>query len=155
MLCLYSTGISLRIFLLSMNSVLYLNLVAQPLDDLIMKSGWTQQTAGAPPTKRKSARPAFCIHDDITNGREKFEIPVYNEVDNSPAPLEFTYVNRHVSGGANLVPNPSFLSCCTCTDNCRDPTRCECAQLNSGPIYDDDGLLIASRGGTCVQAIDR
>jgi hypothetical protein len=119
-----------------------------PLEDLVEKKGW-----GTAKTKRSrmNARP-YLISNDISRGREKFEIPVFNEVDDAPAPLDFVYVNKHVSGeGVSISNNPSFTSCCTCTDNCKDPAKCECAQLMGGFAYDINGILIAeSAAGTAL-----
>lgn len=44
-----------------------------------------------------------------------------------------------------MTNNPSFLSCCTCTDNCRDPTRCECIIRMNGAAYDEDKTLIKDK----------
>lgn len=85
------------------------------------------------------------ICTDISRGREKFEIPVYNEVDNSPAPLDFIYVTKPVSGGVKMTNNPNFLSCCSCTDNCRNPKTCECALLMDGFAYNHEKVLVSEK----------
>ena len=83
------------------------------------------------------------ISTDISNGREKRPIPVINEVDDS-SPFPFTYIPKRI-GVTSLKKRPDFMSCCSCTDNCADRTKCECAQaaMNNGSFaYDDDGVLV-------------
>jgi hypothetical protein len=82
---------------------------------------------------------------DLSKGRETFEIPVINDVDNAEAPLDFVYVTQPVfNGGAKSTNNPEFLICCECTDNCRSG-NCRCAQESSGLAYDIEGRLISER----------
>lgn len=129
----------------------------QPIDDLILKSGWDRlwvtpksSSTAATSDKNKSkilpGRKGIICHD-ISRGRERFAIPVFNEVDSAPAPLDFTYVNQHVSGGARITNNPDFLTCCSCTDQCADSSRCECAQLMDGFAYDEDRKLVQDKPG--------
>ena len=112
----------------------------QPIQDLCLKKGWNFHTLV--PTAKKHNRKGV-IHADISRGREKYEIPVINEVDSAPPPLDFVYVNAPVAGeGVILSNNPNELSCCSCTDNCRDNTKCECAQRMGGTFaYDATGIL--------------
>lgn len=80
---------------------------------------------------------------DVSRGREKHEIPVINEFDDEPPPLDFTYITSHVAGeGVQITNNPNFLSCCSCTDGCRDPTKCQCLMNSEGINYHPDGRLI-------------
>jgi hypothetical protein len=117
----------------------------QSLEDLIEKKGWGTATSAKSKKQRVSSRP-YLVCDDISRGREKFEIPVFNEVDDKPAPLDFVYVTKHVSGeDVSISNNPSFTSCCTCTDNCKDESKCECAQLMNGFAYDLNGTLIVEK----------
>ena len=90
--------------------------------------------------------PKHVICGDISRGREKHEIRVFNDVDDEPAPLDFTYVTKHVSGeGASISNNPNFISCCDCQDNCKDPTKCACAKLMDGFAYDRNGTLMKDK----------
>lgn len=82
------------------------------------------------------------INPDISNGREKIAIPVINSVDDS-TPFPFTYISDRV-GVSALKKKPEFLSCCSCTDNCADKSKCECAQaaMNNGTFAYYNGLLV-------------
>lgn len=92
-------------------------------------------------TKKRKIENKFLICQDISKGRERHAIPVYNTVDSEPAPLDFVYVTQHLAGeGTILTNNPNFITCCTCTDNCRDASKCECAMLMDGFAYDKDGI---------------
>ncbi|CAM9276571.1 unnamed protein product, partial [Ectocarpus fasciculatus] len=86
---------------------------------------------------------------DISNGLESIPIPVYNEVDKCPPPANFQYITENVLGtGVNLCHgNPNFLSCCSCKDNCSDPTVCECALSMAGFAYDQKGSFFADKPG--------
>lgn len=122
----------------------------QALEDLIEKNGWnievsTSSSAG-PVKKRKAANDPNIICSDVSRGRERFPIPVYNDVDHVPAPLDFTYVTRHVAGdGVTITNNPSFVSCCSCTDNCQDASKCECARLMGGFAYNKNGIYLSEK----------
>jgi DNA-binding Xre family transcriptional regulator len=116
----------------------------QPIQDLCLKNGWNFH--GSKELVKKYTRKGL-IYADISRGREKFEIPVINEVDNAPPPLDFVYVTAPVAGaGVILTNNPSHLSCCSCTDNCRDPTKCECALMMGGSFaYDSSGVVMTEK----------
>eukprot|EP01033_Poteriospumella_lacustris_P008112 gene8112-5840_t len=94
----------------------------------------------------RRARQAGVVNYDISRGREKFEIPAINTVDDEPGPSLFIYVNKPVAGeGTKLTNNPNFLSCCSCTDNCSDPSTCECIINSGGLSYDHTGRLLVDR----------
>ena len=83
---------------------------------------------------------------DVSRGREKFEIRAFNDVDDAPAPMDFVYVTTHVSGvGVTISNNPSLLTCCTCEDNCKDASKCECAQRTGGFAYGRTGVLLSEK----------
>ena len=44
-----------------------------------------------------------------------------------------------------MTNDPGFLPCCTCTDNCKDPTKCECILRMNGCAYDADKTLICDK----------
>lgn len=125
----------------------------QSLQDLIKKNGW-DNTVVAPTGKKKSkaiiaeeaeSRKGLICYD-VSRGRERIEIPVMNTVDDAPAPLDFVYVSRPVaSEGVTLNSNPSFTTCCDCTDNCRDPEKCACIRNSGGLNYDIFGRLIEDK----------
>lgn len=95
------------------------------------------------PVRKKKKKTHHVVNPDITNGRERNPIPVVNDVDDE-TPFQFTYV-PHQIGLSVLKDKPDFVSCCSCTDNCADKTKCECAlaSLNESghSAYDSDGYL--------------
>lgn len=130
----------------------------QAFRDLCYKHGWQakagSETKTEPPAKRsrntegkvqlKSLKNVIC--HDVSRGREKYEIPVINEIDDAKAPLDFTYITTPVAGeGIRITNNPNFLSCCSCTDNCRDASKCECLKNSGGINYDNNGRLLSTR----------
>lgn len=123
----------------------------QPLIDLCKRNGWASIIEGSNLIGNESFRirntsSGKMIYRDISKGREQFEIPVYNDVDKEPPPLDFVYINRPVAGkGVRITTNPNFLSCCDCTDNCVDSSKCQCAINSRGAAYDIDGKLLADK----------
>lgn len=115
----------------------------QPLLDLCTKNGWNYHGANVRETNKRQYRKGL-VYADISKGREKFEIPVINEVDSAPPPTNFIYVTEPVAGeGVILSNNPNLFTCCSCTDNCRDPTKCECALRMGGSFaYDSSGTML-------------
>ncbi|CAF1319673.1 unnamed protein product [Rotaria magnacalcarata] len=66
------------------------------------------------------------ISSDISDGQENVPIMAVNEVDNDN-PSALTYrVERTPVEGVNLITNEPTMTCCSCTDGCRDRTRCAC-----------------------------
>lgn len=118
----------------------------QALRDLCRKRGWKtqdQEVYDRIAKKARGQRQEGLVCYDITRGREKIEIPAINDVDDAPAPLDFVYITEPVSGeGGKLTNNPSFLSCCDCTDNCSDRNKCQCAINSGGLAYDNEGRLL-------------
>lgn len=118
----------------------------QSFRDLCMKHGWQGVGQEASDKMARRARQAGVVNYDISRGREKFEIPAINTVDDEPGPSLFIYVNKPVAGeGTKLTNNPNFLSCCSCTDNCSDPSTCECIINSGGLSYDHTGRLLVDR----------
>ncbi|UJR09493.1 hypothetical protein I4U23_013731 [Adineta vaga] len=71
------------------------------------------------------------LNSDISNGQENIPISVVNEVDKEPGKIEepsaFTYrVERTPVTGVNMVINEPTMTCCTCTDGCRNRAKCAC-----------------------------
>ncbi|CAF1242081.1 unnamed protein product [Adineta ricciae] len=66
------------------------------------------------------------ITSDISNGQENVPISAVNEVDEE-RPNTFTYrVERTPVEGVNMVLNEPTMTCCSCTDGCRNRTQCAC-----------------------------
>lgn len=79
----------------------------------------------------------------------KFDAVDDDQVDNQVPPLAFTYVTEPVLGDSvKLHQNPNLYVCCSCTDNCRDPTKCECARAMDGFAYNDHKQLQEPK--TCI-----
>ena len=122
----------------------------ESLMDLIKKNGWDQYDDSNDVFQRKRSlepsRPGL-ISYDISRGRERIEIPVINTVDGTPPPLDFVYVSKPVAGQHAVICNdPAFLTCCDCTDNCRDATKCQCIKNSRGLCYDLNGQLLRDKG---------
>lgn len=71
------------------------------------------------------------LDPDISNGQENVPISVVNEIDKEPNKIEepsaFTYrVERKPVDGVNMVINEATMTCCTCTDGCRNRAKCAC-----------------------------
>ncbi|CAF3349777.1 unnamed protein product [Rotaria socialis] len=71
------------------------------------------------------------LNPDISNEQENIPISVVNEVDKEPGKIEepsaFTYrVERTPVAGVNMVINEPRMTCCTCTDGCRNRIKCAC-----------------------------
>jgi hypothetical protein len=115
----------------------------EPLIKIALKKNWKTYRQRR---RRRTARNRLennLVSEDISLGREALPIPCVNDFDDT-IPQPFTYVCQPIPGTniSELKKNPSFLSCCSCVDNCRDSSRCECAQLMGGVAYDRDGILI-------------
>lgn len=67
--------------------------------------------------------------DDITGGKEGMKVSCINAFDNQrPPPLEYS-AHRIPMNGVNINTDPEFMSCCDCTDECVDKSKCACFQL--------------------------
>lgn len=71
------------------------------------------------------------VNPDISNGQENVPISVVNEIDKESVKIEepsaFTYrVERTPVPGVNMVLNEPTMTCCTCTDGCRNRAQCAC-----------------------------
>ncbi|MCL4140090.1 UNVERIFIED_CONTAM: hypothetical protein GTU68_049228, partial [Idotea baltica] len=66
---------------------------------------------------------------DITDGKEDIHISCVNSIENeSPNKLIYSSV-RIPSVNVDLNLNPEYLVCCSCEDDCKDKSQCECWQL--------------------------
>lgn len=74
---------------------------------------------------------SFCsdgrmITSDISDGQENVPISAVNEVDNEE-PSSFTYrVERTPVDGVDMVIDEPTMTCCSCTDGCRNRNQCAC-----------------------------
>ncbi len=65
----------------------------QAIEDLCVRHGWIRIDAVEPVSTQKP-HSIHRIYDDVSRGRETFEIPVYNEIDRVGPPLDFTYITQ-------------------------------------------------------------
>lgn len=87
---------------------------------------------------------------DVSRGRENIEIPVVNDVDLCPPPLDFVYVTKNLPGkDVSITTNPDRLQCCQCLNDCSDPATCSCLRLMDGRAY-DSGVLQSDKSATGV-----
>jgi hypothetical protein len=122
-----------------------------PLERLGRKNHWKKYhlRMRVPRNSKKNL-----ILEDLSLGREPIAIPCINDFDGT-VPQSFTYVTEPIPGNTSaLKRNPNFLSCCSCVDNCRDPTRCECARLMGGFAYDQDGILVREQSSGIYECND-
>ena len=87
------------------------------------------------------------LNPDISNGQENTPISVVNELDTEPEKIEepsaFTYrVERTPVTGINMVTNEPTMTCCTCTDGCRNRIQCACKLFKSFSV--EDMMLVES-----------
>ena len=69
---------------------------------------------------------AKIIIKDISNGQENVPIIAVNDIDDD-LPQKFTYrVERAPVEGVNMVINEPSMTCCSCTDGCRNRAQCAC-----------------------------
>lgn len=94
----------------------------QPIQDLCLKNNWVKVIGscgqrGRPVKRFKASSNDKLIWTDISNGREKIPIPVFNEIDTAGPPLNFTYITQVNSilnifvCGRNVYINIKFLVC--------------------------------------------
>lgn len=89
-----------------------------------------------------SNRREFLIEHDISNGRELNKLPAISCTRNDSTPVDFHYVNEHVSvAPIQIDTSLGRMNCCQCVGDCAT-SDCECVQLNqAGPHYDLEGRL--------------
>jgi len=67
----------------------------------------------------------FLRHNDFSRGKERVPISVYNDNnENLPDPFQYGTENRSLLTVDHR--QTTNLTCCSCTDNCRDRMKCEC-----------------------------
>jgi hypothetical protein len=76
-------------------------------------------------------RQSYCsngkiLSTDISDGQENVPIIAVNEIDDDQ-PHAFTYrMERTPVEGVNMVINEPTMTCCSCTDGCRNRIQCAC-----------------------------
>lgn len=86
----------------------------------------------------------YIIHEDISNGRERFKVPAISYKRTDCAPSDYHYVTEHIQ--FNPVPldvSFSLMSGCQCVDGCTGG-KCNCSSLiHPASYYDQKGRLSA------------
>ncbi len=95
---------------------------------------FTESNKFYPPVSKNKLKEGI-VCEDISNGRENKKIRCLNTFKTKEPPPVFHYVKESTFGEGHLAVNehPEHLvSCCDCEDDCRDSTKCACAQANDG-----------------------
>ena len=80
---------------------------------------------------------------DLSRGREKTPVQVYNEFDTDKVP-EFVYCTKtHFGQDAQVDTSVENMQTCSCGDVCNSE-KCECVALSEKVYYNSDGLLAVS-----------
>jgi hypothetical protein len=66
----------------------------------------------------------------------------------------YKYIYICTGERVNMSNNPSFLSCCSCTDNCKDASKCECAKLMGGFAYNSKGIYSIPKPEGVYECLD-
>ncbi|RWS16657.1 histone-lysine N-methyltransferase EHMT2-like protein [Dinothrombium tinctorium] len=82
------------------------------------------------------------LHRDIAKGKEYYQIPIVNGVDNEPIPVDFMYVIENCeTSPINIDRVITSLQSCKCEDDCTSDS-CICAAISFRCWYDRDGKLV-------------
>ncbi|XP_010264831.1 PREDICTED: histone-lysine N-methyltransferase family member SUVH9-like [Nelumbo nucifera] len=89
-----------------------------------------------------SVRPSGYLSLDISNGKEKLPVLLYNDIDSDREPMSFEYIVKPV------YPPFAFQQIhnggCDCVSGCSE--GCYCAQRNGGKFaYDRNGILLRGK----------
>lgn len=80
------------------------------------------------------------VLDDISGGAEPSPISCVN-IYSKTKPVDFEYVTAYIPHeGIDLIAGRDFASCCDCTDDCTDKTKCQCWQLTLAGVSIRDPL---------------
>ncbi|KAG9447700.1 hypothetical protein H6P81_013828 [Aristolochia fimbriata] len=87
------------------------------------------------------ARPKGYMSLDISNGKEKLPVYLFNDVDSDNAPMLFQYAAKPVYSPLGF--SRGYLGC-TCTSSCS--VGCPCINKNGGElVYDSGGILLRGK----------
>uniref|UniRef100_A0A6G1SJB3 Histone-lysine N-methyltransferase EHMT1 n=1 Tax=Aceria tosichella TaxID=561515 RepID=A0A6G1SJB3_9ACAR len=87
----------------------------------------------------------YIIDDDISNGRERHELPALSYMRHDETPLDFHYVTDHVKREPNIHVDTTLTSmvCCQCLDDCNNDD-CICSKGTlCKRFYEPNGKLSA------------
>ena len=89
----------------------------------------------------------FCKIDDISYGKENTPVSCVNSLDNNyPEYVEYS-TERLPQKGVQIPLDEGFLTCCDCTDDCQDKSKCSCWQLTiNTTAAEGDGLIKPNSG---------
>ncbi|XP_077995961.1 histone-lysine N-methyltransferase EHMT1-like [Glandiceps talaboti] len=90
-------------------------------------------------------RKSMAINRDLSRGRERLPIPVYNQIDLTPPPDDFVYIVESCLTQPLYIHNTiNHLCACDCNGDCSSISICTCAVNSKQCWYDEDGKLKAS-----------
>eukprot|EP01119_Soliformovum_irregulare_P020388 TRINITY_DN6594_c0_g1_i1.p1 TRINITY_DN6594_c0_g1~~TRINITY_DN6594_c0_g1_i1.p1 ORF type:complete len:439 (+),score=74.60 TRINITY_DN6594_c0_g1_i1:653-1969(+) len=97
--------------------------------------------------RKHQVNPQQKILDDASEGQSPYPVPVFNEVDETPFPTQFEWIEKCVYRevvGASI----EFLVGCDCSGSCQFGEHCTCAGENhlGGIVYATDGTLVIPPG---------
>ncbi|CAF3631709.1 unnamed protein product [Adineta steineri] len=84
----------------------------------------------------------YILNDDISQGKESVKISVYND-NNNNLPDSFLY-GTETRSKLILRNDPNPITCCSCTDNCRDRLKCPCWRKTFEQAKSNDNEQIVS-----------
>ncbi|XP_059480204.1 histone-lysine N-methyltransferase SETDB1 isoform X2 [Neocloeon triangulifer] len=74
-------------------------------------------------------KPLYSIKD-ISYGSENVKIPCVNTINHTEYPMYVNYSTARTPSAKTFInPDPGFLVCCDCIDDCQDKTKCACHKL--------------------------
>ncbi|CBY34139.1 unnamed protein product [Oikopleura dioica] len=92
---------------------------------------------------RKNQLPPHLLTADLSRGREKTPVQVFNEFDTDKVP-EFVYCTKtHFGQDAQVDTSVENMQTCSCGDVCNSE-KCECVALSEKVYYNAEGLLSVS-----------
>lgn len=93
------------------------------------------------------------LPSDFTKGKEKIPIHCNNLIDELNPLQDFTYITENVDSDdfALNARDVSDLPCCSCTDLCDDPKKCECLK-HHGQSYSLQGGLLPSNRNSLISS---
>ena len=97
----------------------------------------------------------FCKIDDISYGKENTPVSCVNSLDNNyPEYVEYS-TERLPQKGVQIPLDEGFLTCCDCTDDCQDKSKCSCWQLTINTTAAEGDGLIKPNSGSEVEELNR
>ncbi|KAL5712089.1 [histone H3]-lysine(4) N-trimethyltransferase [Ranunculus cassubicifolius] len=95
-------------------------------------------------TKPLSVRPSGYLSLDISKGRERFPISLYNDIDSDQDPLLYEYIVKPIFPHFSFPQLRNDYMGCQCASGCSN--GCHCVMRNGGEFpYDPNGTLMRGK----------